>query len=243
VAPHAVAFRDEASIAGLISAISDAAAQLGGPVRMVIVDTVSRALAGGDENSSVDMGKLVAAVDRVKNETKAHVMLVHHSGKDASKGARGHSLLKGNVDTEIAVEGGDGERTVIVRVEKQRDLERTRPCSFRLRQIHLGTNRHGKPITSCVVEPAELPRPKLSEINSTCLQVLHELLPEDVSEGGESVTNGVEIDVWREAVLSRLERGGVTKPNTRRVTFKRAKDELLSGGHITVSGQCVNVPW
>jgi hypothetical protein len=241
--PRAVNFRDKASVAGLISAVNEVAPSLGGRVRLIIVDTLSRALAGGDENSSVEMGAAVAAADRVRTETGAHVMLIHHTGKDASKGARGHSLLKGNVDTELAIERGDEDHTVIVKCDKQREMGRGGAFCLQLRQIHLGTNRRGKPITNRVVEPVEMPRPKLSEINSTCLQILNELLPEDVSEGGESVTNGVEIDVWREAVLSRLERGGVTKPNTRRVTFKRAKDELLSGGYITVSGQWVNMPW
>jgi hypothetical protein len=241
--PRAVDFRDKASVGALISAVNDAAPRLGARVRLIVVDTVSRALAGGDENSSVDMGALVAAADRLRLATEAHVMLIHHAGKDASKGARGHSLLRGNVDTEIAIERGDADHTVVMRVTKQRDLECGGPFSFRLRQVRLGTNRRGKPITSCVVETAEMPRPKLSEKSSTCLLILNEMLPEDVSEADEASHLGVKIEAWRDAVMRRLEEGGVASASTRRNDFKRAKEALLSGGYITISGDLVNVPW
>jgi KaiC/GvpD/RAD55 family RecA-like ATPase len=246
VVPRAVNFCDKASVAGLISSIKDAASRFGERVRLVIVDTLSRALAGGDENSSVEMGMVVNAADRVRLATGAHVMFIHHTGKDPTKGARGHSLLRGNVDTEIAIERGEGERTAIARVEKQRDLECGRPLSFRLHQVRLGTNRRGKPITSCVVENVPMPRPKLSENASTCLAILNELLPEDVSDVTQALQNGVEIDAWREAVMQRLKEGalqGVANPSTLRSKFSRAKEELLSHGYITISGNWVDTPW
>ncbi len=72
-------------------------------VVLIVVDTLSRALAGGNENSPDDMGALVHHCDMLRHETGAHLMLIHHSGKDDSKGARGHSLLKAAVDTEIEI--------------------------------------------------------------------------------------------------------------------------------------------
>ncbi|MEH8791954.1 AAA family ATPase [Klebsiella quasipneumoniae subsp. similipneumoniae] len=41
-----------------------------------------------DENNSQDMGRLIVGCDAIKNETSASVLLVHHSGKDETKGAR-----------------------------------------------------------------------------------------------------------------------------------------------------------
>jgi AAA domain len=243
VVPVAVNFRDKASVGGLIAAINGAAPMLGGRVRLIVVDTLSRALAGGDENSSVDMGALVAAADRVRLATGAHVMLIHHTGKDPSKGARGHSLLRGNIDTELLVERGDAPGTIIARTTKQRDLECTGIFSFQLRQKELGTNRRGKQITSCVVKTADMPRPKLSEKSSTCFQILNELLPEDVSEADEASHLMVKIDVWRDAVMRRLEEGGVASASTRRNDFRRAKGALLSSGHIMISGDQVGMPW
>jgi hypothetical protein len=51
--------------------------------------------------------------------------------------------------------------------------------------------------------------PNLPEKISTCLLVLNELLPDDVSECGPGVACGVEIEAWREAVMQRLEEEGV----------------------------------
>jgi hypothetical protein len=243
VVPAAVNFRDKASVAGLVSLIKEAANKLGGRVRLVIVDTLSRALAGGDENSSVDMGAVVNAADRVKNETGAHVMLVHHSGKDQTKGARGHSLLRGNVDTEILVKRGDGQWEISFQTEKQRELPAEGMLYLRLAKIQLGTNRRGKPITSRVVEKAEMPSPKLNEKSSMCLQTLNEMLPEDVSECGPGEVMGVEFDAWRNGCLQRLEEGGVANSSTRRSDFKRAKEELLKHRYITISGSRVEIPW
>jgi AAA domain len=238
VVPAAVDFRDKAAVRGLVFAIKEAASRLG-RVRLIVIDTLSRALAGGDENSSTDMGAYVKAVDYVRQETGAHVMSIHHTGKDDAKGARGHSLLRAAIDTEIKVERGEANGSVIARVTKQRDLECAGVFGFRLRETRLGTNRRGKPIKSCVVEIADLPQPKLPEKISTCLLILNELLPDDVSDG----VAGVLINEWREAVMKRLEEEGVSNPVTRRVQFSRAKNELVNRGRITVFGDRVDVPW
>ena len=71
------------------------------PVRLLVIDTVSRALAGGNENTSDHMGALIKRCDKLRAATGAHIMLLHHTGKDKSQGARGHSLLRAAVDTEI----------------------------------------------------------------------------------------------------------------------------------------------
>ena len=120
------------------------------PVRWIVIDTLSRALAGGNENSSDDMGSLVLNMDRLRAATSAHVSGVHHSGKDEARGARGHSLLLGATDTEIEIIERQGTRTVTV--TKQRDLPTLEPFAFKLKQVEIGTNRRGKPITTCLVE-------------------------------------------------------------------------------------------
>ena len=69
-----------------------------GDVRLIIIDTLSRALSGGNENSPDDMGNLVKHMDKVRHTLKAHLCVIHHSGKDKAKGARGHSLLRAATD-------------------------------------------------------------------------------------------------------------------------------------------------
>ena len=70
---------------------------------LIVVDTLSRAMSGGNENSPEDMGKFVTNCDRIRIASGAHLMVIHHTGKDDAKGARGHSLLRAAADTEIEV--------------------------------------------------------------------------------------------------------------------------------------------
>jgi hypothetical protein len=121
-------------------------------VRFVIIDTMARAMAGGDENSGKDMGLAVATIDAVRAETGAHVCIIHHCGKDAARGARGHSCLRAAIDTEIEVIHPDGDKYRTVSVVKQRDLAPIPPLCFSLEPVQVGINRRGKPITSCVVK-------------------------------------------------------------------------------------------
>src|SRR4051812_18886432 len=73
---------------------------------MVVIDTLFRALAGGNENACEDMGTVVANADRIRAATGACVLMIHQCGKDAVRGMRGHSSLKAATDSEIEVACG-----------------------------------------------------------------------------------------------------------------------------------------
>jgi hypothetical protein len=225
-------FRDKDSVTGLIAAVNEAAPRLGG-VRLIVADTVSRGLAGGNENSSEDMGAFVTAADRIRTETGAHLLLIHHSGKDDAKGARGHSLLRAAVDTEIKIERTEGG-LIVARVTKQRDLEARGTFTFKLRTVVLGVNRRGKTVTNCVVETAELPPPPLSDLERDALEILNQMLPE-----GDETT--VSVVAWRNAVMKRLEEGGVSNRVSQRGQLKRARDGLIKRGIIWVSNESVGL--
>ena len=122
-------------------------------IDLVVSDTLARVMAGGNENTAEDMGKLVINCDRVRHATGAHVMVIHHSGKNAAAGARGSSALRAATDTEIEIEKNGAVSCATV--TKQRELEVEGTFAFQLQVIELGTNHRGKPITSCVVEPCE----------------------------------------------------------------------------------------
>ncbi|GJD90756.1 hypothetical protein BHAOGJBA_4298 [Methylobacterium hispanicum] len=142
---------DKGDLQPLIAALG----KLGPNLGLVVIDTLSRAMAGGDENSSIDMGKLVRHLDAIRAAVAAHVLVVHHSGKDKAKGARGHSLLRAATDTEIEISPGQ------IAVTKQRDLDKSWSSAFALDVVHLGRDDEGDPVTSCTVRlvasKAELP--------------------------------------------------------------------------------------
>lgn len=121
-----------------------------GAVRLIVIDTLSRAMHGGNENDSVDMGKFVTNLTFIQQRFHCHVLVVHHSGKDAAKGARGHSLLRAAIDTEIEIvktSENEGE----IRTRKQRDMEFAQPLGFRLTSTPVGADEDKQPITSCTV--------------------------------------------------------------------------------------------
>lgn len=122
-------------------------------LKLIVIDTLARAIGAGDENSGQDMGLLVQYADAIRAQTDAHICFVHHSGKDKAKGARGHSSLRAAVDTEIEIHReGDADYSTIS-VVKQRDLDKGEDMAFKLKTVEIGENEFLETQTSCVVEP------------------------------------------------------------------------------------------
>jgi len=98
----------------LLTGIGDAEAiveiALALKARLIVIDTFARAIGPGSENDPTDMNGMIEALDFIKRETGAAVMVIHHSGKDQSKGPRGYSSLKPAVDTLIEVTRDDDGR-------------------------------------------------------------------------------------------------------------------------------------
>jgi hypothetical protein len=216
-----------------------------GRAALIVIDTLSRAIAGGNENASEDMGALVRNGDRLREITGAHVLWVHHCGKDAARGARGHSLLRAATDTEIEVtqERHSGLRTA--RVTKQRDLASNgEELHAKLRPLELGVNQWGGAVTACVVEgvgvaekpkrPPRPPRPMRPEVQRA-FDAITELSPFGRSSGaGTSVIPPgkrlVGIDEWREAYKKRC---GDIKENTFRTNWSRVQTVLFESERIS----------
>lgn len=122
-----------------------------GPIDVVVIDTLARSLPGGNENASEDMGALIARCDQIHRATGAMVLLVHHTGKDAAKGARGHSSLRAACDAELAVIRDVENATRRIEVGKQKDGPDGEAYPFALQPIPLGIDADGDAITSCVI--------------------------------------------------------------------------------------------
>ena len=101
-------------------------------------------MAGGNENSPDDMGAYIKNCDTIRERVKTVVDSIHHKGKDNAKGMRGHSSLFAAADTVIEVERG------LATAVKQRDMDTGDAVEFDLREIELGTDEDGEPITSAV---------------------------------------------------------------------------------------------
>ncbi|WP_321924531.1 AAA family ATPase [Burkholderia sp. BCC1998] len=144
-----VDLRQPEDVADLCAAVLSA----GGRDGLLVIDTLNRAAPGTDENSSVDMGHLIEACKEAQRRLGGVVLLVHHTGKDGTKGLRGHSSLYAALDAAIEVSRNDGRREWSVAKSKD-DADGGRNA-FALRVVELGDDEHGEPVTSCVVEPDE----------------------------------------------------------------------------------------
>lgn len=135
--------------ADLVRAIK-AAGWAGG---VLCLDTLNRAAPGMDENDSRSMGEVISAAKAIQAELGGLVLVVHHTGKDSTKGLRGHSSLHAALDCAIEVsrEGDLREWSV----HKSKDGEDGEAHPFRLDVVEIGTDEHGDPITSCAVVPEE----------------------------------------------------------------------------------------
>jgi RecA-family ATPase len=143
-------FDDPASLSDMQAAVLNCQADL------VIVDTLSRTMAGANENSPEHMTQMLSIFGSLQSMTGAHVMLVHHTGKDESVGARGHSSLRAAADVEVKIQrGAAGERSL--EITKGRDDADGQTYGFRLDVIELGQDEDGDPISTCIVEASDTP--------------------------------------------------------------------------------------
>lgn len=120
-----------------------------GDVALVVLDTLARVTTGGDENSAQDMGVAMVAAQQICDDVGCSVLLVHHSGKDSSQGARGSSAIRAALDAELEVSRSGDDR--VLRVTKLKDGEEGAEFGFQLLTIALGEDEDGEQITSCVV--------------------------------------------------------------------------------------------
>lgn len=180
--------------------------------KLIVIDTLSRVMAGGDENGPADMGRFVANMGELRAETGAHVAIVHHGSK-ASNGisSRGHSSLVGAADAVIEVMKAEaGSRIATVAMAK--DDPDGVVMGFRLAVVELGTDDDDDPIATCVVEeqdpPAQQSGPHLTQTEKTASRFLEDLI---VAEGKPLPSSGdfpdglcgVPEQRWREECESR----------------------------------------
>ena len=121
VAPNLFAADGDTSHVGEIAAESGAG--------LVIVDTLARAMPGGDENSAKDIGYVVANFDSIREQAGCALIAVHHTGKDTARGMRGSSSLQGAVDTSMEVVGD--AHAVNIRIADQKNAESDRAWWFK----------------------------------------------------------------------------------------------------------------
>lgn len=166
-----------------------AAIQAAGTGDVVVLDTLSRATSGCDENDSKAMGQIVSAAKFLQELIGGVVVLIHHTGKDASKGMRGHSSLHAALDCAIEVRRNRDHREWSI--AKSKDGEDGGSHSFSLEVLQLGIDSDGEAVTSCVVVGNQSTQaigknsPKLGSNQTIALNALEPLLTNAIDIDGE----------------------------------------------------------
>ena len=213
-------------------------ANLAGPPLLIIIDTVARNFGPGDENSTADMGRFIAAADQIRSQYQSAVHLVHHTGHGDKKRARGSMALKGALDAEYRLER-DQDGIVRVKTTKMKDAGLPDPMAFEIRGVDLGLKDvDGDPVTSAVLHRIEYTKPEgtdrrggkpLGAKQRKALDVLERLYTAErkrlMSQGIKPETARVSMDWWS----THCKEAGMN-----RQTVHRVKDSLVSKKLIVI---------
>ena len=86
-------------------------------VNRELIDTLAQVTPGANENSGEHMNAIIKRCQRIMSELNCLVIIVHHSGKDASRGSRGWSGMRAALDTEINIQAKASES--VAKISKQ----------------------------------------------------------------------------------------------------------------------------
>jgi hypothetical protein len=112
----------------MVAEFADMAAELGS--RFIVLDTLARCMVGGDENTAKDAGLAVEQLDEIRRATGACVFVIHHAGKDATRGGRGSSAFEAAADTVLEI--GLTDAIMTVTCTKQKNHAEPPPARLRL---------------------------------------------------------------------------------------------------------------
>lgn len=234
--PASPDLRRETDVAALIESVI-----AHGGASVVIVDTLAQTTPGANENAGEDMSVALKAAQRIAETLGALVVLIHHSGKDQSRGARGWSGIKGALDAEVEVLREGVSR--VATISKQKDGEEGQRFAFDLRPVMLGQDEDGEPVSSCIVVHLDdsasvapiMPKLRLGKHESLVLRIVEDLVGLGTSTTAETVM---------QSAVAQMTSRGDGKPDRRRDRVREAIDALVgrslicqSDGRITLPGE------
>ena len=215
-------------------------AHCGRRVGFVIFDTLSRSIPGGDENTAEDMTMIVRAADILRDEFGCATTYVHHTGKDPSKGARGHSSLFAAADLVMCVE--DKAATV----EKVRDGVSGERFAFGLQPVEIGIDQDGDMVYSCLLQASDQPasQSKRAEPQGKNQKILIKeartlAIDGNISAGSSEIPQGVRLIRFPDLVERALPKFPGIEPFRARARISEAVVALQASGHFGVHGELI----
>jgi hypothetical protein len=200
--------------------------------QMIVVDTLAAASGGANENSGEDMNLVLANCRKMHEATGALILLIHHSGKDKARGARGWSGLRAAVDAEYEVTHTENATIRVLTATKLRDEDAGIQLPFKLLTVPLDFDD----TTSCVIEPLE--EAILQDKGGDLLSPNQKLVFKAIAElSGESLQDGQAVlvqDIYTAAVIN-MPAPENSLRDRRLEVVKRAIEKLHERGYISVN--------
>lgn len=195
-----------------------------GGAQIIIVDTFAQVMPGANENAGEDVGKALTHCKRIHEATGAMIMLIHHAGKDSSKGARGWSGLRAAADAELEVVRDGNARAL--KLTKSKDGEDGQIWGFALDPVQIGVDEDLDPVTSCVVVDAEVPVGGLSDRK---LGPVEKIVNDVVQEMAKAQTEGIEVKHIISEAMKAMTAPTDGKRDQRKTRIRRAIESLCTG--------------
>lgn len=129
--PEPVQLLEPSAVGTFLAALDTLADQ--GRIVLIVIDTLHRCMAGGDENSAKDMGIAIQSIDAIRQATKAAVAVLHHTPRENSDKERGSTSLRGAADSMILLKREQDRLTVSC--EKQKDAPHFEPYTLKLVEV------------------------------------------------------------------------------------------------------------
>jgi hypothetical protein len=192
----------------------------------IFVDTLAANAGDYDENSARDTAIVIENLKVLSLISSATVVLIHHTGKIAHKGARGSSSLKAALDFELTIKRLNNGKRGRVTVTKARDFDPVQTLDFDVWSIEVGIDDSGMPITGPVLEfigtentPIPTQKHNFGQLQRSTLDALKRLQ--------ETAPAGVEIDTLISEVLAYFRKNLPNKTPPRKDAVKRTVMTLI----------------
>ena len=237
----------------LIVAIDELVQLIGVQLRMIVIDTLARSFGGGNENNSDDMGVYIQSLGKIQNRYKCSLMLLHHAGKDTSKGLRGHSSLLAAVDTQMEILRFTDSMKGQIFLSKQKDGEQGERYGFEAITVDIDRSELGlENGSSLVIEASEVGdtkdkteenKPQKGKPIGAKQKIAEKSLNVAIKTFGsimdtpEGRKNTITLDQWKAEFTAMI--GSDVSAKDLATYWLRAKDHVIKSGFGTIRNSSV----
>jgi hypothetical protein len=237
-------FRDAETGEKVAKIANELVEQFGGDCPVVVIDTYTAALGSGASDCDPATVSQFIATIQTHLLSKCTALVLHHFGKDQSRGGRGWSGLRAALDFELEIDVAEDDLRTM-RVTKSRDGSDRQPAlCYRFHSRVLGQNNYGEDVTAVTVEhladEIDTRRGKRHSPKArAALNVLWECIKDPARSFPMTVEPGLRcttLATWEQSCTAPRAISNSKEERDRRKQFKAAKAELEDAAAIICDG-------